>query len=134
MKPLSEAEQRLSNNQIGLCSNYRSKGDKTVTEVNRNENKSSSSKPNKQAQIEGVQGLPQTAPGIETKNQTEKCLENVTVEAGPEFCSENSEYCSRTITKKCNSVECPVPNTEAHVPPLLAHPELSSENLLIKTL
>ncbi|KAL7987383.1 hypothetical protein Chor_006302 [Crotalus horridus] len=132
-KPLSETEQRLSC--VGLCSNYRSKGDKTITEVNRNENKSSASKPNKQAQMEGIQGLPQTAPGIEAKNQTEwKCLENVMVEAGPEFCSENSEYCSRTITKKCNSVECPVPNTEAHVPPLLAHPELSSEKLLIKTL
>lgn len=134
-KPPSETEQRLSSNQIGLCSNYRSKGDKTITEANGNENKTSASKPNKQAQMEGVQGLPQTAPGIEAKNQNEqKHLENITVVADPESCSENLEYCNRTITRKCNSVECHVPNTEAHVPTLLAHPELSSENLLIKTL
>ncbi|XP_007434470.1 protein dispatched homolog 1 [Python bivittatus] len=135
MKPLCKTEQKMPNNQKGLCSNYGSKGDERITEVNGNENKTSVSKPNKQAQMEGVQGLPQTAPGTEAKNQNEwKCLENVTVEAGHESCSENSEYCSRTITRKCNSAESHMPNTEAHVPTLLAHPEFSSENLLIKTL
>uniref|UniRef100_A0A2D4MV81 Membrane transport protein MMPL domain-containing protein n=1 Tax=Micrurus spixii TaxID=129469 RepID=A0A2D4MV81_9SAUR len=129
-KPLSETEQRLSNNQTGLCSNYSSTGDKTITEVNGNGNKTSASKPTKQAQIEEVQDLPQTAPGVEAKNLNE----NITVGADPESCSESLEYCSQTITKKCNSGECHVPNTEAHVPTLLAHPELSSENLLIKTL
>ncbi|XP_061481106.1 protein dispatched homolog 1 isoform X3 [Rhineura floridana] len=134
MKPCCEMENSMSNNQKGLCNNCRDKWDIRVTEVNGNEKKILASKQNKQAETEGVQNL-QTAPGVKADQNEWKYKENTTaVEAGYESCPENSQYCNRTITIKCNSVECHMPNTDAHVPVLLAHPELSNESLLIKTL
>uniref|UniRef100_A0A8D0DIK2 Protein dispatched homolog 1 n=1 Tax=Salvator merianae TaxID=96440 RepID=A0A8D0DIK2_SALMN len=135
MKPCCEAEKAFSNNQKGLCNNCKDKWDVKVTEVNGNESRFSSSKQNKLAETEGVQNLLQAASCEKAKKNEWKCTEHSTArEVGYESCPENSQYCNPSGIKKCNSVECHMPNTEAHVPALLAHPELSNESLLIKTL
>ncbi|XP_044288123.1 protein dispatched homolog 1 [Varanus komodoensis] len=129
-----EMDRSRCNNQKGLCNNYRDKWDARITEVNGNESMISASKQNKQAEMEGVQDLLQTAPGTKAIQNEWKCMENNTaIEPGYEPCPENPQYCHQTITTKCNSVECHMPNSEVHVPVLLAHPELSNESLLIKT-
>lgn len=130
MKPCCEVENSMSNNKIGLCNDCR---DKWVTEVNGNENKVP--RQNKTAETEGFQNIPQTTSSVMANQNEWSCIDsNTAIEAGYESCPENSQCCKRTIMTKCNSVECHMPNTEAHVPALLAHPELSSESLLIKTL
>ncbi|XP_003216046.2 protein dispatched homolog 1 isoform X1 [Anolis carolinensis] len=134
MKPC-EKENNLSKNQKGLCNSCRGKQNGRVAEVTRNENGISASKQNRQTEREGIQDVPQSTPSTKCNPNEIKGIESSRAsEAGFESCPEKSQYCNRTIMIKCNSVECHMPNTEAHVPALLAHPELSNESLLIKTL
>ncbi|XP_060102070.1 protein dispatched homolog 1-like isoform X2 [Heteronotia binoei] len=134
MKPCCEMEKSMLDNQKGLCNNHRAKWDVMVTEVNGNENGTSASKQNKKTETGGMQNLPQAAPGIKVSQNEWESGNTLARQDGYESCSDNSQYCNRTRATKCNSVECHMPNTEAHVPALLAHPEISNESLLIKTL
>ncbi|KAH0622675.1 hypothetical protein JD844_025182 [Phrynosoma platyrhinos] len=135
MKPCCETERSTSKDQKGLCNNCSGKCDVRVTEVNGNENGMSASKQNSQAEAEGIQDVPQSTPDMKfNQNEIIGTESNTAAETGFESCPENSQYCNRPILMKCNSAECHMPNTEAHVPALLAHSELSNESLLIKTL
>lgn len=138
LKPCCEMEKSMCCNQKELCKSPRDKWDIRITEVSGNENRPSALKQNDRAETEGIQNLPQPDPASILANQNEcncKCIENSSTsrQAGYEPCPESSQYRTRIIAK-CNSVECHMPNTEAHVPALLAQPELSNESLLIKTL
>uniref|UniRef100_A0A6J0T4L0 Protein dispatched homolog 1 isoform X1 n=2 Tax=Pogona vitticeps TaxID=103695 RepID=A0A6J0T4L0_9SAUR len=135
MQPCCEMEKSMTNNQKGCCNHYRDKWDVNISEVNGNESGVSAPRQSKEAKEEDTQDLPQTAPGLKVNQNEWKGIEsNSAIEADHGSCPENSQYCNRTVTTKCNSVECHMPNTEAHVPTLLAHSELSNESLLIKTL
>ncbi|XP_054839470.1 protein dispatched homolog 1 isoform X2 [Eublepharis macularius] len=135
MKPCCEIEKSMPDNQKGLGNNRRAKWDVMVTEVNGNENGTSALKQNKKTETEGIQNTPQTVLNVKPSQNEWEFIENsTTIEDGFESCPDNLQYCNRTIATKCNSVECHMPNTDAHVPALLAHPELSNESLLIKTL
>ncbi|CAM5144510.1 unnamed protein product [Natator depressus] len=135
IKPCSEAENNVSSNQKGLCKN-RDKCDLRGTEVNGNEDKRTSvSKQKKITEIKIDPNSSQTDQLLKADQNDQKHRLNSTVrEAEYEFCPENTQYCNRTITVKCNSADSQMPNIEANVPALLTHPELSNESLLIKTL
>uniref|UniRef100_A0A8D0GQT4 Protein dispatched homolog 1 n=1 Tax=Sphenodon punctatus TaxID=8508 RepID=A0A8D0GQT4_SPHPU len=105
-------------------------------EENGNENKRTSvSKQNKKSETMENSRLLQTYPGVKAdQNKQKRVLSSTVKEAGYESCPENSQCCNRTVTAKCGSVYCQMPNIEANVPALLTHLELSNESLLIKTL
>ncbi|XP_019372042.1 PREDICTED: protein dispatched homolog 1 isoform X2 [Gavialis gangeticus] len=133
--PHSESENNVSKNQQGFFTN-RDTCDNRNTEVNGNENKRTSiSKQDKKTELKMDQNSLQNDQFLKVDQNDQKHLLNSSeVEAGCNYCPENSHCCNRTITVKCNSVDCPMPNIEANVPALLTRPELSNESLLIKTL
>nr|XP_036864796.1 protein dispatched homolog 1 isoform X2 [Manis javanica] len=55
-------------------------------------------------------------------------------EAGCRSCPDNPQSCCRIVRGKCNSVDCQTPDTDASVPAVVTHSELSGGSLLIKTL
>ncbi|KAJ7341042.1 hypothetical protein JRQ81_004712 [Phrynocephalus forsythii] len=135
-QPCCEMERSLADNQKGGCHSYGDLWEEAnVSEENGNKGGISAPQENQGAKEEGTQDLSQTAPGLNVnQNEWNGVESNTALEAEHESCPENSQFCNRTVTTKCNSVDCHLPNTEAHVPALLAHSELSNESLLIKTL